>query len=132
MGLKKHLQGINKNLVRFCDWHFRLSSTTAWAVCNRGCVAGTNTTQTGSSARATWKGFSGVLYISCLEQRGFQMIEKCNEMGYDKIVVPHPSVCAVPARGSEARKRNLSIEPKRVCVLQSKETLQCRQNPLAT
>ena len=30
-------------------------------------------------------------------------------MGYEVIVVPPPSVCAVPARGREARKRNLSI-----------------------
>ena len=32
-----------------------------------------------------------------------------NEMWYDMIVVPRPSVCAVPARRREARKRNLSI-----------------------
>ena len=30
-------------------------------------------------------------------------------MWYDAIVVPPPSVYAVPARGREARKRNLSI-----------------------
>ena len=33
----------------------------------------------------------------------------CNKMWYGAIVVPPRSVCEVPARGREARKRNLSI-----------------------
>ena len=32
------------------------------------------------------------------------------EMGYEVIVVPPPSVSAVPARGREARKRKLIVE----------------------
>ena len=38
-----------------------------------------------------------------------QMKVYYNEMRYEVIVVPPPSVCAVLAKGSEARKGNLSI-----------------------
>ena len=52
-----------KNIPRVSEWHFLLSSTVAWAVYIKGCVAGVNAKKTGSSANSTWEDF---LFVFCI------------------------------------------------------------------